>query len=502
MVNLKSITKGTPEQFLNAVERRIAYLEDDATIESSCNSKSTVESAAEITFDDTIDWLSEHDQAYQDCQDYFGVDDLHDVAEEDLDAWISDHDRLFEDYVAHFGKAAVGIESATDAAVTIDTVLNFLSSKGYDISTDEVKNYAEGVVEYMDMSRQAYENEDMDWPYTLDQWYKDTQQNYPEDLAELPKTAVESATNTVNIGCATAELTPAQLDDLWNIADSFVASQPVSGEWNTETAAEQQYIADHFDCSLEQAKQYMINYLGFEPDDTGFKSDSVESSEDVKSVEKLDPNVPTYDVVEAASTDESQIIWDVANDFAGYSYPITDSFDHDTLLEIGAIARRLGCSLEEAADKMIDILGFEPEDVDIHRLAGDKAAQSIIDNYLPDVIEGANSSNPHTNDVVEAADDDKYDDDDEDDEDDRQLYIDQLSDKLNTWAADSSEIDSILLDDGDDDVMYITITYVKDEDSEVLECELPYEDLTFGDLDDDFNYVVDEINGLLAEEAE
>ena len=401
---MKSITKGTPEQFLNAVERRIAYLEDDATIESSCNSKSKVESAVEITFDDTIDWLSEHDQAYQDCQDYFGVDDLHDVAEEDVDAWISDHDRLFEDYVAHFGKAAVGIESATDAVVTIDTVLNFLSSKGYDISTDEVKNYAEGVVEYMDMSRQAYEKEGMDWPYTLDQWYKDTQQNYPEDLAELPKTAIESATNTVNIGCATAELTPAQLDDLWNIADSFVASQPVSGEWATETAAEQQYIADHFDCSLEQAKQYMINYLGFEPDDTGFKSDSVESSEDVKSVEKLDPNVPTYDVVEAADDDE----------------------------------------------------------------------------------------------------DDEYDDDedDADDEDDRQLYIDQLSDKLNTWAADSSEIDSILLDDGDDDVMYITITYVKDEDSEVLECELPYEDLTFGDLDDDFNYVIDEINGLLAEEVE
>lgn len=398
---MKSITKGTPEQFLNAVERRIAYLEDDATIESSCNSKSKVESAAEITFDDTIDWLSEHDQAYQDCQDYFGVDDLHDVAEEDVDAWISDHDRLFEDYVAHFGKAAVGIESATDATITIDTVLNFLSSKGYDISTDEVKNYAEGVVEYMDMSRQAYEKEDMDWPYTLEQWYKDTQQNYPEDLAELPKTAVESATNTVNIGCATAELTPAQLDDLWNIADSFVASQPVSGEWGTETAAEQQYIADHFDCSLEQAKQYMINYLGFEPDDTRFKSDSVESSEDVKSVEKLDPNVPTYDVVEAADDDDD-----------------------------------------------------------------------------------------------EDAEDDEY------DEDNRQLYIDQLSDKLNTWAADSNEIDSILLDDGDDDVMYITITYVKDEDSEVLECELPYEDLTFGDLDDDFNYVIDEINGLLAEEVE
>ena len=59
---------------------------------------------------DIIDWLSEHDQAYQDCQDYFGIDNLEDIDPDDILDWIFDHDRLAEDFSDHFGKLATGDE--------------------------------------------------------------------------------------------------------------------------------------------------------------------------------------------------------------------------------------------------------------------------------------------------------------------------------------------------------------------------------------------------------
>jgi len=300
-----------------------------------------------------------------------------------------------------------GINSTTNvnSTTSVAEVLDFLSSKGYDAESEEVKNYAEGVASYIDLY------DDSEQPYTLDQWYKDTMQNYPEDLKDLPQDVIDSATNTVNVACATDELTPAQVDDLWNIADSFVTSDPVSGDWGTETAAEQQYIADHFDCSLEQAKQYMINYLGFEPDDSSF-------------IEGCDQSA----VVEGATADTA---------------------NHN----------------EEKADLV-------------------------------------------TYDVVQAAEDadNDYNDDDDYDEDNNDSYINLIGDKLNKWAVDGTvgsdnyAIDSILLDDGDDENLYITLTYENAGVLTIVEYELPIEDLTFADVDEDFNHIVDEIQSTFDEE--
>ena len=49
-----------------------------------------------------VDWLSDHDQAYNDAQDFFGIDNLNDVSVADLEAWISDHDELWYDYCNYF----------------------------------------------------------------------------------------------------------------------------------------------------------------------------------------------------------------------------------------------------------------------------------------------------------------------------------------------------------------------------------------------------------------
>lgn len=61
-------------------------------------------------------------------------------------------------------------------------------------------------------------------------------------------------------------LTEDQKEELWNIADSYTTSKPKSGDWKTETAAEQKEISEHFGISMDEAKQLMIDELGFEED--------------------------------------------------------------------------------------------------------------------------------------------------------------------------------------------------------------------------------------------
>ena len=97
-----------------------------------------------------------------------------------------------------------------------------------------------------------------------------------------------------------------------------------------------------------------------------------------KKIDECDKITKAYkeDVIESAC--DPEVVWDIANDFAGYSYPITDSWEHDTLLEMKRIADACGCSLEEAAQVMIDELGFEPDDVDIARLSGGANVDDIL----------------------------------------------------------------------------------------------------------------------------
>ena len=57
------------------------------------------------------------------------------------------------------------------------------------------------------------------------------------------------------------------LDKLYDIADRYNTSSPVSGNWSTETEHEQQAIADAFNISLEAAKKVMINVLGLDDQD-------------------------------------------------------------------------------------------------------------------------------------------------------------------------------------------------------------------------------------------
>lgn len=63
-----------------------------------------------------------------------------------------------------------------------------------------------------------------------------------------------------------SKLTDEQKEKVWEIADSYTTSNPKSGDWDNETEAEQKEIAEALGISLDEAKQVMIDELGFEED--------------------------------------------------------------------------------------------------------------------------------------------------------------------------------------------------------------------------------------------
>lgn len=69
---------------------------------------------------------------------------------------------------------------------TYDEVLKFLDEMDYDVEDEGVKAYAEEAAEYIDFARAQ-----KDGHYSVRQWYKETQANFPEDLKGLKRIVTE-----------------------------------------------------------------------------------------------------------------------------------------------------------------------------------------------------------------------------------------------------------------------------------------------------------------------
>lgn len=61
-----------------------------------------------------------------------------------------------------------------------DEVLEILYDNGYDVDSEDVQDYAWDAADYICMTRNYGEE------YSVEQWWEDTSDNYPEDLEELP----------------------------------------------------------------------------------------------------------------------------------------------------------------------------------------------------------------------------------------------------------------------------------------------------------------------------
>ena len=55
-------------------------------------------------------------------------------------------------------------------------------------------------------------------------------------------------------------------DLLWEIADRYNTSKPISGDWRTEAKHEMNAISRELGVSKQDAKKLMIQELGFTPD--------------------------------------------------------------------------------------------------------------------------------------------------------------------------------------------------------------------------------------------
>ena len=74
-------------------------------------------------------------------------------------------------------------EAMNESVGTIrDEVLKVLDDNGYDTQDKDVMSYADAAAEYIEMTRA-----ETDGRYSVGQWFKDTKQNYPEDLKELKR---------------------------------------------------------------------------------------------------------------------------------------------------------------------------------------------------------------------------------------------------------------------------------------------------------------------------
>ena len=77
---------------------------------------------------------------------------------------------------------------------------------------------------------------------------------------------VADANSRINKLLKKESLEDANLDKLYGIADRYNVSRPVSGDWDNETVHEQRAISKELGLSMEEAKQVMINQLGFTED--------------------------------------------------------------------------------------------------------------------------------------------------------------------------------------------------------------------------------------------
>ena len=74
-------------------------------------------------------------------------------------------------------------DKTDDYFYTEKAVTDFFNKKGWDTTNNEVKNYIGGVCDILE-----YDPDWIEGIYTLDDWYRDTKLNYPEDIEWLDST--------------------------------------------------------------------------------------------------------------------------------------------------------------------------------------------------------------------------------------------------------------------------------------------------------------------------
>ena len=277
---------GTPEDLKYAVMDKITELEGG--VESSTDIQaSTYVDPDGLLLDQGVNYTEEElRDFYNDIHDGDPVVSQYDTFED----WL--HDTVNNGYLRK-----VNACNTIQSSVSVDDIVKFLGKKGYDTSSKAVVNYAQGAKHLLDMYEDAWDEYGEPSKYTLDQWYKDTKMNYGWVLDELPK-AVEDSTDDSCVESSEAimgdDAHTIDWDKLWEISDRYVTSDPLSGDWATETEHEQKAISEELGVSMDEAKHLMIEHLEFPPEmfeDTSLvASTKICSGVEVIDRLRIDPN--------------------------------------------------------------------------------------------------------------------------------------------------------------------------------------------------------------------
>lgn len=229
--------KGTPEQLKAAVEAKIVELGGDVGIESATNSCNIAADPVmgydefDDEFDEDNDWTELASKSVKDSDGF--------ITDYTLYRYDGDPDDVEFPYLCMFGdKELYGPDEGYAD----------WSGETEEEAWDWFDNYGE---------EDGYSTDAIDSSTCIECEYDDDESDF-------------------------ANISQDELDRLYEIAERYNTSEPVSGDWDTETEHEMNAIADEFGISAQDAKQLMIEYLGFEPEMfevTDDISDVVESSE-------------------------------------------------------------------------------------------------------------------------------------------------------------------------------------------------------------------------------
>ena len=253
-----------------------------------------------------IDWLREHETAYNDACNYFHTDNLEDVAPADLEDWIIENDQLWEDYCNFFDIEACNSIKASEV-MYLDPDGNMFGEPRARYSFSDIKRYwdeehdddpvlmqfnsfdewfnaceSDGTIVEIDEYSHGRKFQDVGGGFgtggdILDEddlfEYYQSNREYDPSLVEYDSyddwinDSINNGWLSVIDSCdavnCSIELTDDMKEKVWEIADRYNTSSPVSGDWATETAHEQRAIANELNISLSDAKQIMISELGF-----------------------------------------------------------------------------------------------------------------------------------------------------------------------------------------------------------------------------------------------
>lgn len=154
------------------------------------------------------------------------------------------------------------------------------------------------------------------------------------------------------------------VDKLYDIADTYTTSSPVSGEWGEETKHEQQAIADAFNISLDDAKEVMIKILGFPEEDFVTASTSIKCHEYVDETGDAfgEPGIMYTEDDLRKYFEENRLSDPVLEGYATFEDWLTDTIDN-TNLRFAYVDGGCHTDVEASADYNI-LSGFDDiEDV-------------------------------------------------------------------------------------------------------------------------------------------